>query len=89
VQTHHDESLGNESAAKFHPFGIKSGPADAPTHDPTVFFVPNTACVRDMLRHVGFTDVEHLSMAAGTIFRAKSPEPAKGVRPDHNTAPWS
>jgi len=51
-------SLGDISAAQFHPFGIKSGPADNPMHDPTVFWVPNRACIRDMLRHVGFVEIE-------------------------------
>jgi len=51
------ESLGDMSVAQFHPFGIMSGPPGNPIHDTTVFWIPNSACIRDMLLHVGFIDV--------------------------------
>ena len=51
-------SLGEMSVAQFHPFGIVSGPPGNPIHDTTVFWIPNSACIRDMLLHVGFIEVE-------------------------------
>jgi len=51
--------LESEKAlAEFHPFGIQSGPAERPLHDPTCFWFPNTACCKAMLEHVGFKNVE-------------------------------
>jgi tRNA (mo5U34)-methyltransferase len=84
-----DSALGDASFAKFHPFGIESGPPEKRVHDPTVFWLPNAACVRDMLRHVGFHGVEQLSMAAGVIFRAQVLAPSAGAAPDQRLAPWS
>lgn len=89
TMTFEDPSLGDEAAAKFHPFGVTSGPADAPSLDPTVFWVPNAACVRDMLLHVGFVGVEQVSTQTGAVYRAKVSSPAKGAPPDEMTAPWS
>lgn len=56
--------LNGISAAQFHPFGIQSGPADDPVHDLSVIWVPNSACVRDMLLHVGFVNVEPVTSDA-------------------------
>jgi tRNA (mo5U34)-methyltransferase len=84
-----DPSLGEASVAKFHPFGIESGPSDKPRFDPTVFWVPNAACVRDMLLHVGFFDVEKIAPGPGAILRASAPRRSKGTPPDPAKAPWS
>ena len=84
-----DAALGDASVAKFHPFGIQSGPAENPVWDPTVFWVPNSACIRDMLLHVGFVNVELLNENAGAVFRAEVPTRKKGVAPDPSKAPWS
>ncbi|HVB92895.1 MAG TPA: DUF1698 domain-containing protein [Acidimicrobiales bacterium] len=51
-------SLGEMSVAQFHPFGIMTGPPGNPMQDTTVFWIPNRACIRDMLLHVGFIEVE-------------------------------
>jgi tRNA (mo5U34)-methyltransferase len=85
-----DEALGDRSASLFHPFGIESGPADARVLDPTVFWVPNSACVAAMLAHVGFVQVwggETASVAS--VFRGEVPHPAPGAAPDQMKAPWS
>ena len=77
--------------AKFHPFGIQSGPKDKPLFDPTVFWMPSSECIRAMLMHVGFLekDVEILSkFVAGAILRAKAPVQATGQAPDQTKAPW-
>lgn len=46
------------SAAQFHPHGIQSGTPDNPIFDHSVIWVPNGACIRDMLIHAGFVNVE-------------------------------
>ena len=84
-----DPALGDTGAAKFHPFGIQSGPPEKPMFDPTVFWIPNATCVRDMLRHVGFRNVEQISTKPGVVFRARAPRPGAGVAPDQSKAPWS
>ena len=91
MQTHgyEDPSLGEASVAKFHPFGIESGPADKPRFDPTAFWVPNAACTRDMLLHVGFVDVEKIAPGPGAIFCASAPQRSKGTPPNPAKAPWS
>jgi len=91
LQTANYESpaVGDLSVAKFHPFGIQSGPADNPMYDPTVFWLPNAACVRDMLLHVGLIDVESLSTIPGVVFRAKVAERSAGTPPDESKVPWS
>ncbi len=77
--------------AEFHPFGITSGPPENPSHDPTCFWFPNIACVRAMLEHVGFQQLERISLEAsmGAVFRAKAAVQAKGTPPDEMKAPWS
>ena len=82
-------TLGDLSIANFHPFGIQSGIADKPIFDPTVFWLPNGNCVRDMLSHTGFTDIEKLSTIPGVVFRAKSPHSAPGTPPNQSKAPGS
>src|SRR6266446_2708964 len=42
-----DPAIGDQPMAKFHPFGIESGPPGRRAWDPTVFWIPNAACVRD------------------------------------------
>jgi tRNA (mo5U34)-methyltransferase len=84
-----EPSLGDVGAAKFHPFGIESGPADSRVLDPTVFWVPNAAGVRDMLRHVGFVNIEGENKIPGAVFRGDVPIRRKGVAPDPMKAPWS
>jgi tRNA (mo5U34)-methyltransferase len=84
-----DPALGSIAASKFYPFGVRSGPTDKPSFDPTVFWIPNAACVRDMLRHVGFTDIEQLSKVPGLVFRAQVPKRSVGTPPDQSKAPWS
>lgn len=58
------EGVGDEPMARFLVDGISSGPRDNPIHDPTVFWVPNGACIRDMLVHTGFVDVEPVGRRA-------------------------
>jgi tRNA (mo5U34)-methyltransferase len=53
--------LGDISAAQFYPFGMQSGTPDNPIFDLSVIWVPNSACVRDMMLHVGFVNVEPVS----------------------------
>jgi tRNA (mo5U34)-methyltransferase len=84
-----EDSERVESAAQFHPFGIKSGPPENPIHDPTVLWVPNAACARDMLLHVGFTDVQGGPTPAAAVFSATAPVRSPGVGPDWSKAPFS
>lgn len=63
-------SLTDQSLARFRPHGVTSGPKDNPIHDPTVFWEPNAACIRDMLDNVGLVDIERLP----------GPEPPLGQR---------
>jgi hypothetical protein len=83
-----DEAIGDASMAKFYPAGMQSGTADKPLFDRTVFWIPNAACIRDMLLHVGFADVELLSKKAGAVFRARVPKPSAGAPLDLEAVPW-
>ena len=76
--------------AKFHPFGLKSGPAENPQWDPTVFWLPNAECVRAMVAHAGFQDIETISTESkiGIVVRARSPLQTIGEAPDQTKAPW-
>ena len=60
IQTRSFEAagLGGVSAAQFYPFGMESGTPDNSIFDLSVIWVPNGACVRDMMLHVGFVNVE-------------------------------
>jgi tRNA (mo5U34)-methyltransferase len=80
-----------EPIARFHPFGVTSGPPEKPSHDPTCFWFPNASGCAAMLAHVGFHGIERLSRQAdvGAVFRAGAPVRAKGARPDETKAPWS
>lgn len=83
-----DKLLGDASMARFYPTGIQSGTADKPLFDRTVFWIPNAACIRDMLLHVGFRDVELLSQEAGAVFRAGVPNSSAGTLPNFEGVPW-
>ncbi len=91
LQTHgfEDPAIGDQSMARFYPFGIESGPPEKRSWDPTVFWVANGACIRDMLAHVGFTDIEQIPGPAGHVFRARVPTPSAGTPPDQTKAPWN
>jgi tRNA (mo5U34)-methyltransferase len=84
-----DPALGTDAAAKFHPFGIESGPPEKRQFDPTVFWIPNAACVRDMLLHVGFIHLKGTTCPPGAVFSAEVPERATGTPPDDMKAPYS
>jgi len=84
-----EDADDDTAAARFHPFGITSGPPDNPVHDNTVFWIPNPACVRDMLRHVGFVDISGGHTPAAAVFRASVEKKAKGFGPDWSKAPFS
>ncbi len=75
--------------AQFHPVGMQSGTVEKPLYDPTVFWMPNSACVKAMLEHVGFRRIEFLNADAGVVYRARSPVEQAGCRPDERKAPWS
>ena len=84
-----DPTFGERSLAEFHPFGISSGPPDNPMLDPTVFWVPNAACVRDLMLHAGFVNVEGGAIApVGSVFSADVPTKSRGEAPDQMKAPW-
>jgi tRNA (mo5U34)-methyltransferase len=91
LQTHgfEDPAVGDRSMAEFHPFGIESGPPEKRTWDPTVFWIPNGACVRDMLKHVGLEGIEQIAGPAGHVFRAEVPVKTRGEAPDPSRAPWN
>ena len=80
----------NVALAQFHPRGIQIGTPENPMYDPTVFWLPNVACTRALVTHVGFQDVEVLSTdKAGTVLRAQAPTKLPGQPPDESKAPWS
>lgn len=86
-----DAAYRDESVARFHPFGIESGPPEKRQFDPTVFWVPTPECTRNLVRAVGFTDVEDVTNEAGKpyVLRAKAARTTAGSAPDPLTAPWS
>jgi tRNA (mo5U34)-methyltransferase len=86
TQTFRFPALSEEPIARFYPNGVRSGPPDKPMHDPSVFWRHNEACIRDMLLHVGFGDVERLrfqgtSQAKRTLARVGKQKLAKRLRP--------
>ena len=91
MQTATCDDSSDKPLAEFHPFGIKSGPPDNPSYDPTCFWFPNIACCKAMLEHVGFRNVEQISKDApvGGVFRAEASVQQKGAPPDEMQAPWS
>lgn len=91
MQTAICDDTGEVPRAEFHPFGIKSGPPENPSHDPTCFWFPNHACCAAMLEHVGFQQIERLAPQApvGAVFRATAARQVKGAPPDETKAPWA
>jgi tRNA (mo5U34)-methyltransferase len=91
MQTAMCENTKDQPMAEFHPFGVKSGPPDNPSYDPTCLWFPNPACCIGMLEHVGFKEVKRISRSApvGGVFTAKAGLQAKGKRPAEDTLPWS
>ena len=91
MQTATCDDTSKKPMAEFHPFGIKSGPAENPSYDPTCFWFPNIACCEALLQHVGFQEVEQISKNApvGGVFRARAAVQQKGAPPDEMKAPWS
>ena len=77
--------------AQFYPGGLPSGPPEEPQWDPTVFWMPNAACVRAMVAHTGFHALETISTdpKISLVVRARSPIQARGQAPDQTKAPWS
>ncbi len=86
-----DAALRDRSVAQFHPFGIESGPPEDRQHDPTVFWVPTPECARNLVRAVGFVDVEDVTVEPGKpyVLRARAANVVPGKAPDPMTAPWS
>jgi tRNA (mo5U34)-methyltransferase len=70
-------SMEDVPLARFQWNGVVSGPRDNAIRDPTVFWEPNAACIHDMLRHVGFVNIERLegpkqsNMKASVIRRVR------------------
>jgi tRNA (mo5U34)-methyltransferase len=91
MQTATCENTSDKPMAEFHPFGLKSGPPENPSYDPTCFWFPNIACCIAMLQHVGFQNVEQLAKdtPVGGVFRAQATVRQKGAPPDEMKAPWS
>jgi len=76
--------------AKFHPFGMQSGPKGE-LYDPTVFWLPNRACVKALVESAGFLEVDPFCVndQVAIVVSAKSPEQSEGRAPDQSKAPWS
>lgn len=104
MQTATCEETSDKPMAEFHPFGVKSGPPENPSHDPTCFWFPNLACCAALLEHVGFINAEQISpppargvlgrlrppgAPVGGVFRAQAATQRKGAPPDEMKAPWS
>ncbi|MEM9556437.1 MAG: DUF1698 domain-containing protein [Acidobacteriota bacterium] len=87
---HEEPGLSDRSFARFHPFGIESGPPEDRQLDPTVFWLPNRECVRDMVAHAGFEEIETLcdDDRVSIVVGAKSPRQEPGEAPDQMKAPW-
>jgi tRNA (mo5U34)-methyltransferase len=90
---HEHPDLSDTPMARFHPHGIQSGPDPEhhPIFDPTVFWMPNRACVRAMVDSAGFINIETLTEdpRLSIVLRAQSPVQARGQAPDQMKAPWS
>jgi len=92
LQTLSAEAPGSADVpyARFYPSGMESGPKEKPLFDPTVFWVPNVACVTGMVRSVGFVDVEgRADRNVSCVLQARTTSIAPGKAPDQRTAPWS
>jgi hypothetical protein len=85
------DNRSDKAIAEFHPFGIKSGPSENPSHDPTCFWFPNITCCKALLQHVGFENPEQIAKGApvGGVFRAEAAVQQRGAPPDEMKAPWS
>ena len=84
--------FGDEPYCHFYPHGMAFDVPGAPgAIDPTVFFMPNRACVRAFISSAGFEDIETVCDAdhVSIVLRAQSPHQAKGQAPDPAQAPWS
>jgi tRNA (mo5U34)-methyltransferase len=77
--------------ARFFPFGLPSGPKEAPIYDPTVFWLPNRECVKAMVQSSGFVNPQVISTNdfISISMKAQSPVQQRGEAPDENKAPWS
>lgn len=86
-----DPAYRDRSLSWFHPFGIQSGPPENPQYDPTVFWVPTPECTRNLVRAVGFSNVEDVTSDPGKpyVLRAHARQVGPGKAPDPLTAPWS
>jgi len=91
MQTATCDNTSDKPIAEFHPFGLKSGPPENPSYDPTCFWFPNIACCIAMLQHVEFQNVEQIAKNApvGGVFRGQAAVRQKGAPPDEMKAPWS
>jgi tRNA (mo5U34)-methyltransferase len=95
TKTADDPAVADGPWARFHPFGTQSGPdpdqACEEFFDPTVFWLPNHACVTAMVASAGFVDTEVVCAdpRIAIVVRARSPVIAPGTAPDQMTAPWS
>ncbi|RLE28077.1 MAG: hypothetical protein DRJ65_00800 [Acidobacteria bacterium] len=92
---HEDPALVDASMAKFYPRGHQSGPTEEKENDdffdPTIFWLPNRTCVRELVDSAGFENIELVTddPSIPFVIRAKSPSIAKGEEPDQMKAPWS
>jgi tRNA (mo5U34)-methyltransferase len=87
---HEEPELADVPFAKFHPSGMKSGPKGE-LFDPTVFWLPNRACVKALVESAGFVDVDPFCIddRVSIVVRAQSPEKSASQAPDEAKAPWS
>jgi len=85
----YSQDMTDVPIAKFHPSGMQTATPEKSMYDPTVIWLPNTECVRAMLSHVGFQQIEILTEQVGVVVRAQKSDKAPGKRPDETKAPWS
>ena len=87
---HEEPGLGDMPMARFHPFGMRSG-KDGELFDPTVFWLPNRACVKALTESAGFEaiDVFCVDERVSIVLSGRSPVQAPGEAPDEMKAPWS
>ncbi len=85
-----EERYRDLSLSWFHPFGLQDTSTGG-QRDPTVFWVPTPECTRNLVRAVGFVEVENVCAEPGRPFvlRASAPVRAAGEWPDQEKAPWS
>jgi tRNA (mo5U34)-methyltransferase len=87
---HEEPGFSDTPMAKFHPFGMRSGP-QGELFDPTVFWLPNRACVKALTESAGFLDVDAFCIddRVSIVLSAKGPDQSGGCAPDQAKAPWS